>query len=139
MYVNKWYTFTACAYLQLASGICYSFSIYSPAIKAVFGFDQTRLEGLGIALLSGGMPHVNYHSHAVPSHDPSKKWLVNLSIRIQWVGYSTCCCWWTSRSALRPDKSCLTIIHGTFRVPPHDVQSAWMSQLYLHHTMSSCS
>eukprot|EP00884_Botryococcus_braunii_P006925 jgi/Botrbrau1/16233/Bobra.0066s0019.1 len=90
MYVSKWYTFTACAYLQLASGICYSFSIYSPAIKDVFELDQPQLEGLASSLLSGGyvawLPGLLYN--ALQAHNKLAPRLVaGMGVGLHTLGY----------------------------------------------------
>ena len=54
MYVNKWHTFAAACLLQLVSGICYTFSLYSPELKHQLQYDQRQLQAVGAALLAGG-------------------------------------------------------------------------------------
>ena len=55
MYLSKWASFSAGVFLQFCSGLCYTFSLFAPAIKEKFGFTQTELEGIGTALTSGGL------------------------------------------------------------------------------------
>jgi hypothetical protein len=54
MYLNKWATIVAATFLQICGGLCYTFSLYSPALKTSFGFTQPQLETLGSCLVSGG-------------------------------------------------------------------------------------
>lgn len=55
MYLSKWASFSAGVFLQFCSGLCYTFSLFAPAIKEKFGLTQTELEGIGTALTSGGL------------------------------------------------------------------------------------
>ena len=55
MYVSKWYSYAAAGCLQLCAGLAYTFSLYSSAVKQSLHFTQPQLEGLGSALLSGGL------------------------------------------------------------------------------------
>ncbi len=55
MYMSKWSSFTAGVFLQFCSGLCYTFSLFAPAIKAKYGFTQTQLKGIGTALTAGGI------------------------------------------------------------------------------------
>ena len=55
MYLSKWASFSAGVFLQFCSGLCYTFSLFAPAIKEKFGFTQTELEGIGTALTAGGL------------------------------------------------------------------------------------
>ncbi|BDA41740.1 Protein NUCLEAR FUSION DEFECTIVE 4 [Coccomyxa sp. Obi] len=54
MYINKWATNVAAIFLQICGGLCYTFSLYSPALKEAFNFTQPQLETLGSCLVSGG-------------------------------------------------------------------------------------
>jgi hypothetical protein len=54
MYVNKWYSLVAAILLQLMGGLCYTFSLYSSALKTALNVDQASLEFLASCLLSGG-------------------------------------------------------------------------------------
>jgi Nodulin-like len=40
--------------VQLCSGLGYTFSIYSPALKEHFGYTQTEIAGIGTACNIGG-------------------------------------------------------------------------------------
>lgn len=55
MYVSKFYTLAASAVLQLAAGAAYTFSLYAPSLKTRLQLSQPQLEGVGSALLSGGL------------------------------------------------------------------------------------
>lgn len=55
MYFSKWASFSAGVFLQFCSGLCYTFSLFAPAIKQKFGLNQTELEGIGTALTAGGL------------------------------------------------------------------------------------
>lgn len=43
MYVNKWFCFTAAAFLQVSAGVGCCFSIYAGELKEVFGYTQTQV------------------------------------------------------------------------------------------------
>lgn len=55
MYASKWQTLAASAILQLAAGAAYTFSLYAPSIKNRLHLSQPQLEGIGSALLCGGL------------------------------------------------------------------------------------
>lgn len=55
MYASKWHTLAASCSLQLAAGAAYTFSLYAPSIKGKLQLSQPQLEGIGSALLSGGL------------------------------------------------------------------------------------
>ena len=55
MYASKFYTLAASAVFQLAAGAAYTFSLYAPSLKERLQLSQPQLEGLGSALLSGGL------------------------------------------------------------------------------------
>ena len=55
MYASKWHTLAASCSLQLAAGAAYTFSLYAPSMKARLQLSQPQLEGIGSALLSGGV------------------------------------------------------------------------------------
>ncbi|KAK9806691.1 hypothetical protein WJX73_008884 [Symbiochloris irregularis] len=54
MLINKWFTLSAAALLQLVSGFVYTFSLFAPAVKLSSNYDQVQLQGIGTAILSGG-------------------------------------------------------------------------------------
>lgn len=55
MFVNKWYTLAASAILQLVAGVAYTFSLYAPSLKSALHLTQPQLEGVGSAILCGGL------------------------------------------------------------------------------------
>ena len=55
MYINKWYSLAAGAIFQLIAGVAYTFSLYAPTLKAALNFTQPELEGVGSAILCGGL------------------------------------------------------------------------------------
>lgn len=55
MYISKWQALVAAGSLQLAAGAAYTFSLYAPSLKETLQLSQPQLEGIGSALLSGGL------------------------------------------------------------------------------------
>ena len=55
MYVSKWYSLSAGAVCELVAGVAYTFSLYAPALKAALKLSQPELEGIGSAILCGGL------------------------------------------------------------------------------------
>lgn len=53
-YWSKWLTFCAAAFLQLSSGLGYTFSIYSNDLKKQFNYSQAQIAGIGTACNIGG-------------------------------------------------------------------------------------
>ncbi|WIA44541.1 hypothetical protein OEZ86_007275 [Tetradesmus obliquus] len=51
--ISCWTCFCASAWIQTCAGLFYCFSLYSPAIKAAFDFDQAQIQGVGAALMAG--------------------------------------------------------------------------------------
>lgn len=72
MYVNKWYSLVAAILLQLMGGLCYTFSLYSSALKTALNVDQASLEFLASCLLSGGYFSWIPGGPARPKCDPSQ-------------------------------------------------------------------
>eukprot|EP00892_Ulva_mutabilis_P001053 jgi/Ulvmu1/10949/UM007_0128.1 len=52
-YVNKWLTFSACAVLQFAAALPYTFGLFSADFKVRFGWSQSQLTGFGTAMNFG--------------------------------------------------------------------------------------
>ena len=67
-YVNKWFTFAACATLQLTASLCYCFGVFSCQFKQVFQWNQSELTGFGTALNLGAfsafIPGILYNALA---------------------------------------------------------------------------
>lgn len=54
LYLNRWLTFVASCCMQASAGLSYSFSIYAPALKAIFGYSDTQIASVGSAFNIGG-------------------------------------------------------------------------------------
>lgn len=55
MLINRWFSLGAATWLEFSAGLVYTFSIFSGSIKAANGYSQVQLQGLGAAVVSGGL------------------------------------------------------------------------------------
>lgn len=55
IYVGKWYVLAASTFLELLAGLGFTFSLYSSRLKDVLHLSQPQLQGLGTAMLCGGL------------------------------------------------------------------------------------
>ncbi|KXZ55188.1 hypothetical protein GPECTOR_3g333 [Gonium pectorale] len=54
LYLNRWLTFTASCLLQVNGGLSYSFSIFAPALKELWGYRETQIAAVGSCFNFGG-------------------------------------------------------------------------------------
>lgn len=52
---NQWHTLAASTCLEYIAGLGFSFSLYAPFLKHTLQLSQPQLQGIGTAMLSGGL------------------------------------------------------------------------------------
>ena len=54
-FVGRWWVLAATTFLELLAGLGFTFSLYSARLKDTLELSQSQLQGLGTAMLCGGL------------------------------------------------------------------------------------